>query len=34
MYIPGWDNLIQQIQGYKDALAKYPDIKVVKIGND
>jgi ribose transport system substrate-binding protein len=34
MYIPGWDNLIQRIQGYKDALAKYPDIKIVKIGND
>ncbi len=34
MYIPGWDNLIQRIRGYKDALAKYPGIKVVKIGND
>jgi ribose transport system substrate-binding protein len=34
MYIPGWDNLIQRVQGYKDALAKYPEIKVVKIGND
>jgi ribose/xylose/arabinose/galactoside ABC-type transport system permease subunit/ABC-type sugar transport system substrate-binding protein len=34
MYIPGWDNLIQRIQGYKDALAKYPGIAVVKIGND
>jgi ribose/xylose/arabinose/galactoside ABC-type transport system permease subunit/DNA-binding LacI/PurR family transcriptional regulator len=34
MYIPGWDNLIQRIQGYKDALAKYPGIKIVKIGND
>ncbi len=34
MYIPGWDNLIQRIQGYKDALAKYPDIKIVKVGND
>jgi ribose/xylose/arabinose/galactoside ABC-type transport system permease subunit/ABC-type sugar transport system substrate-binding protein len=34
MYIPGWDNLIQRIQGYKDALGKYPGIKIVKIGND
>jgi ribose transport system substrate-binding protein len=34
MYIPGWDNLIQRIQGYKDALAKHPGIKIVKIGND
>jgi ribose/xylose/arabinose/galactoside ABC-type transport system permease subunit/ABC-type sugar transport system substrate-binding protein len=34
MYIPGWDNLIQRVQGYKDALAKYPGIAVVKIGND
>lgn len=34
MYIPGWDNLIQRVQGYKDALAKYPDIKIVKVGND
>ena len=34
LYIPGWDNLTQRIQGYKDALAKYPDIKVVAIGND
>jgi ribose transport system substrate-binding protein len=34
LYIPGWDNLIQRIQGYKDALAKYPGIIVVKIGND
>ena len=34
MYIPGWDNLIQRIQGYKDALAKFPGIKIVKIGND
>ncbi len=34
LYIPGWDNLIQRIEGYKAALAKYPDIKIVKIGND
>jgi ribose transport system substrate-binding protein len=34
LYIPGWDNLIQRIQGYKAALAKYPDIKIVKVGND
>jgi len=34
MYIPGWDNLIQRVDGYKAALAKYPGIRVVKIGND
>jgi ribose transport system substrate-binding protein len=34
MYIPGWDNLIQRVEGYKAALSKYPGIKVVKIGND
>jgi ribose transport system substrate-binding protein len=34
LYIPGWDNLIQRIQGYRDALAKYPEIKIVKVGND
>jgi ribose transport system substrate-binding protein len=34
MYIPGWDNLIQRVEGYKAALAKYPEIKVVKVGND
>ena len=34
MYIPGWDNLMQRIKGYQDALAKYPGIKIVKIGND
>jgi ribose transport system substrate-binding protein len=34
MYIPGWDNLIQRVQGYKDALARHPDIKIVKVGND
>ncbi|HYA49203.1 MAG TPA: substrate-binding domain-containing protein [Burkholderiales bacterium] len=34
MYIPGWNNLIQRVEGYKAALAKYPAIKVVKVGND
>jgi len=34
LYIPGWDNLTQRIRGYKDALAKYPGITVVKVGND
>ncbi len=34
MYIPGWDNLMQRIKGYRDALAKYPGISIVKIGND
>jgi ribose transport system substrate-binding protein len=34
MYIPGWDNLMQRIKGYQDALAKHPGITVVKIGND
>ncbi len=34
MYIPGWDNLMQRIKGYQDALAKYPGITIVKIGND
>lgn len=34
MYIPGWDNLIQRIEGYKAALAKYPGITIAAIGND
>jgi ribose transport system substrate-binding protein len=34
LYIPGKDNLISRIQGYQDALAKFPEIKIVKIGND
>ncbi|MGO8747484.1 MAG: substrate-binding domain-containing protein [Thermoguttaceae bacterium] len=34
MYIPGCDNLIKRVEGYKAALAKYPDMKIVKIGND
>jgi ribose/xylose/arabinose/galactoside ABC-type transport system permease subunit/ABC-type sugar transport system substrate-binding protein len=32
--IPGVDNLAQRIKGYQDALAKYPDIKIVQVGND
>ncbi len=34
IYIPGTDNLTQRINGYKDALKRFPDIKVVAIGND
>ena len=29
MFIPGTDHLTQRLNGYKDALAKYPDIKIV-----
>lgn len=34
VYIPGADNLTQRINGYKAALAEYPGIQIVKIGND
>ena len=34
IYIPGSDNLAQRIRGYKDSLAKFPDIKIVAVGND
>lgn len=34
IYIPGADNLTQRLNGCKDALKKYPDIKVVAVGND
>jgi ribose transport system substrate-binding protein len=34
LYIPGADNLTQRLNGYKDALKKYPQIEIVKIGND
>ncbi len=34
MYIPGWDNLIQRVEGYKAALAKHPGITIVTVGND
>jgi ribose transport system substrate-binding protein len=34
IYLPGTDHLTRRMQGYKDALAKYPDIKVVATGND
>ena len=34
MYIPGCDNLVKRVEGYKAALAKYPGITIVKIGND
>jgi ribose/xylose/arabinose/galactoside ABC-type transport system permease subunit/ABC-type sugar transport system substrate-binding protein len=32
--IPGWDNLAKRVKGYQDALAKYPNIKIVQVGND
>ena len=32
--IPGSDNLSKRVKGYQDALAKYPEIKIVQIGND
>jgi len=32
--IPGSDNLTRRIKGYQDALAKYPEIKIVQVGND
>ena len=32
--IPGADNLSKRVKGYQDALAKYPEIKIVQIGND
>ncbi len=32
--IPGADNLTKRIQGYEAALAKFPGIKIVQIGND
>jgi ribose transport system substrate-binding protein len=32
--IPGQSNLETRVKGCKDALEKYPDIKIVKIGND
>jgi ribose transport system substrate-binding protein len=32
--IPGWDNLSRRVKGYQDALAKYPNIRIVQIGND
>ena len=32
--IPGADNLSKRVKGYQDALAKYPAIKIVQIGND
>lgn len=34
IYIPGADNLTQRLNGYKDALKKYPGIKIVAVGND
>ncbi|HTQ10454.1 MAG TPA: substrate-binding domain-containing protein [Fimbriimonadaceae bacterium] len=34
IYIPGADNLIQRVDGYKKAFEAYPDIKVVAMGND
>jgi ribose transport system substrate-binding protein len=32
--IPGADNLTKRIQGYEAALAKFPGIKIVQVGND
>ena len=32
--IPGSDNLARRVKGYQDALAKYPGIKIVQVGND
>ncbi len=32
--VPGEPNLEERIKGYQDALSKYPDIKVVDVGND
>jgi ribose transport system permease protein len=32
--VPGEPNLEERIKGYQDALAKYPAIKIVDIGND
>jgi ribose/xylose/arabinose/galactoside ABC-type transport system permease subunit/ABC-type sugar transport system substrate-binding protein len=32
--IPGADNLAKRIKGYQDALAQWPEIKIVQIGND
>jgi ribose transport system substrate-binding protein len=34
IYLAGSDHLAKRIQGYKDALAKFPGIKVVAVGND
>lgn len=31
---PGLSNLEERIRGYKDTLAKYPDIEIVAIGDD
>jgi ribose transport system substrate-binding protein len=32
--IPGADNLTKRVEGYQAALAKWPGIKIVQIGND
>jgi ribose transport system substrate-binding protein len=32
--VPGEPNLEDRIRGYRDALAKHPDIKIVDVGND
>jgi ribose/xylose/arabinose/galactoside ABC-type transport system permease subunit/ABC-type sugar transport system substrate-binding protein len=34
MTIPGADHLAKRVKGYQDALAKYPEIKIVQVGND
>jgi ribose transport system substrate-binding protein len=33
LFIPGTDHLTKRLNGYKDALRKYPEIEIVKIGN-
>jgi len=32
--IPGTDHLARRVNGYRDALAKFPGIEIVKVGND
>jgi ribose transport system substrate-binding protein len=34
MLIPGHSSLLERVQGYREALKKYPDIKIVVEGND
>ena len=34
LMIPGQWNLEERKRGYRDAVAKYPDIKIVAVGND
>jgi ribose/xylose/arabinose/galactoside ABC-type transport system permease subunit/ABC-type sugar transport system substrate-binding protein len=32
--IPGTDHLTRRVNGYRDALANYPGIEIVRVGND